>query len=161
MKNYSFCILKKNNKVQIEECEENDNKNYIQIKFKRMVNENVKEYFFAKGVCDEYGIIEYYENMFWECKDEVIFFTENQYNIIDFCMIMKKFLKINLEVQKVNFNNINENKKNNKLMIKKVFVENKYNKIIEELNENKIYLSKKFNVWRKYFLFLLLWLFTS
>lgn len=144
MKNYSFCILKKKNNTKIEESEENDNKSYIQIKFRRTICENIKEYFFAKGVYDGYGIIEYYENIFWEYKDKIILFTEEQYNIIDFCTVMREKFKVNLIVQKVNLDNINRNQENNKLKIKKVFAESKDNSLVEGINENKVYLSKKY-----------------
>lgn len=144
MKNYSFCILKKKNNTKIVESEENDNKSYIQIKFRRTICENIKEYFFAKGVYDGYGIIEYYENIFWEYKDKIILFTEEQYNIIDFCTVMREKFKVNLIVQKVNLDNINRNQENNKLKIKKVFAESKDNSLVEGINENKVYLSKKY-----------------
>lgn len=144
MKNYSFCILKKKNNTKIEESEENDNKSYIQIKFRRTICENIKEYFFTKGVYDGYGIIEYYENIFWEYKDKIILFTEEQYNIIDFCTVMREKFKVNLIVQKVNLDNINRNQENNKLKIKKVFAESKDNSLVEGINENKVYLSKKY-----------------
>ena len=100
MKKYSFCILKKKNKADIVEYEGNINKSYIQIKFLRTIRNNVKEYFFAKGVYDNYGIIEYYENIIWEYKDKIILFTEEQYNIIDFCDVMRERFRINLIVQK-------------------------------------------------------------
>ena len=144
MKNYSFCILEKKNDTKIVESECNYNKSYIQIKFRRTICENIKEYFFAKGVYDEYGIIEYSENIFWECKDKIILFTEEEYNIIDFCTVMRKKFKVNLIVEKVNLDNINKNQENNKLKIKKVFVESKESSLIEELNESKVYLSKKY-----------------
>ena len=144
MKKYSFCILKKKNKADIVEYEGNINKSYIQIKFLRTIRNNVKEYFFAKGVYDNYGIIEYYENIIWEYKDKIILFTEEQYNIIDFCDVMRERFRINLIVQKVNLDNINRNQASNKLKIKKVFIENEDNSLIEEKDENKLCLSKKY-----------------
>lgn len=144
MKKYSFCILKKKNKADIVEYEGNINKSYIQIKFLRTIRNNVKEYFFAKGVYDNYGIIEYYENIIWEYKDKIILFTEEQYNIIDFCDVMRERFRINLIVQKVNLDNINRNQASNKLKIKKVFIENEDNSLIEEKDENKLCLYKKY-----------------
>ena len=57
---------------------------------------------------------------------------------------MRKKFKVNLIVEKVNLDNINKNQENNKLKIKKVFVESKESSLIEELNESKVYLSKKY-----------------
>lgn len=141
MRNYSFCVLKKNNTLPILEFEKKDAQNYVRIKFIRNVKNNVKEYFFVKGVYDKYGITEYYENFLWEYEDKIILFAGNQYNVIDFCFTMKTFFKTKLRIQKISLNNIY---KNDHLKIQKIFVQSKYNNFLREINKNEKILPDKY-----------------
>lgn len=141
---YSFCILKKDKNENIIEKEFKEDNSFIEIKYKRTICNKIKEYYIAKAIYDNYGIKEYYENLFWEYEDKIILFSEEEYNIKDFCEVMKKILDFKLRIQKVNLNNLIQNQKENKLKIKNVFIQSKEDNFIEETKENEISLTKKY-----------------
>lgn len=141
---YSFCILKKDKNKDIVEKNLKEDNSLVEIKYKRTISNKIKEYYIAKAIYDNYGIKEYYENLFWEYEDKIILFSEEEYNIKDFCKVMKKILDFKLTIQKVDLNNLIQNQKKNKLKIKNVFIQSKRDNFLEKTKENEVYLTENY-----------------